>query len=51
MTQEQREVIEALRAAGYAVTVFSPEELGTMPARTLEEAQIAWSNEELEHWA
>lgn len=40
MTNEQSEVIESLRAEGYAVIIWTPEELGTAEAGLVQDRSI-----------
>lgn len=48
MVEEHRLAIAELRAQGYAVVVFGPEELEGMPAARLEEGLVADGNERIE---
>jgi len=45
MTEEQRKIINELRGEGYAITVFTPEELEGVESRRIEDCMCerAWS--------
>lgn len=48
MTNEQLEVIRQLRAEGYAVIIWTPEEIGWADIGQLEDLAISRGNEYLE---
>lgn len=48
MTNEQREVIRQLRAEGYSVIVWTPEEIGDADIDQLEDLAISRGNDYLE---
>lgn len=48
MKAHQKAVIEELRKEGYAIGIFSPEELGNAPARDIEDALVREGNESIE---
>lgn len=45
MTTEQRAVIRALRAAGYAVVTFAPDELNGVSPRDVEDRLVQVGND------
>jgi hypothetical protein len=47
MTPEQIKTIQDLRAAGYAVIIWTPEELGEVAPEFVEEMSISYGNENL----
>lgn len=47
MTPEQIRVIQDLQSAGYAVIVWTPEELGETSPEWVEEMSISYGNEYL----
>lgn len=48
MIDEQLKVIRQLRAQGYAVIIWTPEEIGRADIGQLEDLAISWGNEYLE---
>ena len=48
MKEEWRECIAEMRRAGYAVVVFHPEEMGTIPPCDLEYWMIDCANQNIE---
>lgn len=42
--------VEQMREAGYAVAIFTPDELGTYGAKDLENLMVAEASEELARW-
>ncbi|UCV26743.1 hypothetical protein [Ferribacterium limneticum] len=48
MTEAQRQAIKELRAAGFAVVIFYPDEVGDADASNLEEILVQRGNELLD---
>jgi hypothetical protein len=47
MTEEQTRVVQDLQAAGYAVIIWTPEELGDVSPEWVEEMSISYASEYL----
>ena len=47
MTPEQEQAINALRDAGYAVIIWTPEEMGDTDPEWVEDCSISYGNEYL----
>jgi len=47
MTEHQRYIIQQLRAKGYAIAIFSPEELERVSSREIEDNMVMGGNEAL----
>ena len=42
--------VEQMREAGYAVSIFTPDEVGTYGAKDLENLMVSEASEELDRW-
>lgn len=42
--------VEQMREAGYAVAIFTPDEVGTYGAKDLENLMVSEASEELDRW-
>lgn len=51
MTQEQLTALRQLRDAGYAVCVFTPDELGNAPSDRVEDAMCEGGWERIHYYA
>ncbi|WP_156507739.1 hypothetical protein [Halioglobus sp. HI00S01] len=45
MTQEQRKAIADLRSAGYAISIWTPEELGSVSRKRVEDRLVEVGHE------
>lgn len=50
MTKEQQQIIDQLRDQGYAISIFTPEEIGEIRADLIEDAMVIAGNHALDQF-